>query len=232
MSAWFEAESGFEGAYELPREPEVLVVGYSMSADFPIHNRYVSRQHFQIRRQNDDYYIQDLNSTNGTYLNDEKLEPNKEQLLRDKDKVVLGLNTVVLSFFQPSKPRGTISQTTSKPMHETIKSGDSSAEPTQVSKADVLFVNSVSRDVWIRGERLNPTLSKKEFDILECLYKNTGKVVSRDEIGTAGWPEREDGSVASEEIDQYISRLRRKIEQDPSDPKIIVTRINYGYIIR
>ena len=83
----------------------------------------------------------------------------------------------------------------------------------------------------VRGEKLAPALSKKEFDVLELLYLGRGNAVSRDEIAKAGWPERSEADVTPEEIDQYISRLRRRIEEDPSQPKLIVTLRGHGYRI-
>ena len=86
-----------------------------------------------------------------------------------------------------------------------------------------------SRDVWVRGQKLTPPLSRKEFDILALLDRNQGNAVSRDSISESGWPERTEGDVTPEEIDQYISRLRRRIEQDPSKPSLIVTMRGFGY---
>ena len=83
----------------------------------------------------------------------------------------------------------------------------------------------------VRGEKLAPPLSKKEFDVLELLYLGRGNAVSRDEIAKAGWPERSEADVTPEEIDQYIRRLRRRIEEDPSQPKLIVTLRGHGYRI-
>ena len=70
----------------------------------------------------------------------------------------------------------------------------------------------------------------REFDILECLFQNRGQAVSRDDIAAAGWPERPD-DVPNSDIDQYIRRLRRKLEENPSKPEIILTRVGYGYTI-
>ena len=63
---------------------------------------------------------------------------------------------------------------------------------------------------------------------LELLYRNKGNAVRREEIATAGWPERQ-GDVTDEEIDQYILRLRRRIEENPSRPKLVVTLRGFGY---
>ncbi len=94
---------------------------------------------------------------------------------------------------------------------------------------DELVVDVASRDVWIRGQLHDPTLPRKEFDILEVLYRNKGRAISRGEIASAGWPERADGDVTDEEIDQYIRRLRTRIEIAPSAPRLIVTLRGYGY---
>lgn len=55
--------------------------------DYVINDKTVSRLHAQIQRLGDDHYILDLNSTNGTALNDVDLFPNKEMLLTDNDKI-------------------------------------------------------------------------------------------------------------------------------------------------
>ena len=90
-----------------------------------------------------------------------------------------------------------------------------------------LVVDAVAGEVQVRGTRL--TLPTKEFDILALLYGNKGNAVRRDEISAVGWPERPDGDVADEEIDQYISRLRRRIEENPAQRKLNVTIRGYGY---
>ena len=210
MAASFVEQKELGLRYDIPPEADVIVGGNSDAVEMPISHKNVSRRHFQVRQETDVHYISDLGSTNGTYLNGERLEPGKEHILRDEDIVTLGDDQVVLVFSGP--PRTLL------------------LDPPRAESKD-LVVDAKSRDVWVKGKKLSPTLSRKEFDILECLYRDRGKAVSRDEISAAGWPEREDGSVASEEIDQYIRRLRRRIEPDPAHPQIILTRINYGYLI-
>ena len=89
------------------------------------------------------------------------------------------------------------------------------------------MVDAGAREVRVRGTIV--TLPTKEFDILALLYASKGKAVKRDEIGAVGWPERSGGDVTDEEIDQYISRIRRRIEENPAQPTLIVTIRGYGY---
>lgn len=55
----------------------------------------VSRLHARITRQGEEYYIEDLNSTNGTYLNDVMLEYHQPMPLKPKDKVRFGVEEYV-----------------------------------------------------------------------------------------------------------------------------------------
>ena len=194
----------------------VSVFGKSPTVDVKVDSPYISRQHFQIRCQDDVFFITDLDSTNGTFLNGERLTSQQERRLRDQDLIGMAGDQVLFRFLDPVK---------------TITIDSSSLIPA-VPRADTeLIVDSGSRDVWVRGTKLTPGLSKKEFDVLELLYLKRGSAVSRDEIARAGWPERPEGDVTPEEIDQYIRRLRRRIEENPSTPKLIVTLRGHGYRI-
>lgn len=214
IQASFNVHKGIDGISMIPINASSVIAGNSDAVDIKLGNRFVSRRHFQIRFESDVFYISDLGSTNGTYLNGSKLDPNQEQILRDGDSVGLGVDEVLLIF---SGPAGTVRIDTSV-----------IARAIQSDNGD-LVVDSSSRDVWVRGGKLL-SLPRKEFDILECLSQNRGQAVSRDEIAAAGWPERPD-DVPNSDIDQYIRRLRRKIEENPSEPTIILTRVGYGYTI-
>ena len=194
----------------------ISVFGKSLTVDVNVDSPYISRRHFQIRCQDDVFFITDLDSTNGTFLNGERLTSQQERRLRDQDLIGMAGDQVLFRFLDPVK---------------TITIDSSSLNPAAPRANTELVVDSGSRDVTVRGEKLAPPLSKKEFDVLELLYLGRGNAVSRDEIAKAGWPERPEADVTPEEIDQYISRLRRRIEEDPSQPKLIVTLRGHGYRI-
>lgn len=58
-------------------------------------NPNISRRHAMITRSYNDYYIEDLNSTNGTYVNGVKLVPGKKQILQMNDIILLGNEQLV-----------------------------------------------------------------------------------------------------------------------------------------
>lgn len=70
-------------------------------------------------------------------------------------------------------------------------------------------------------------LSHKEFEILHYLYKNEGKTVDRDDLMSNVWGI--DYDITTRTIDNFILKLRQKIESDPNNPKIILTVHGIGY---
>ena len=76
---------------------------------------------------------------------------------------------------------------------------------------------------------MDPPLSPKEFTVLSLLHSKSGDVVGKDDIAQNGWSERDDGDVGDHEIEQCIRRIRRRIEENPRKPKLIVTRKGFGY---
>lgn len=81
--------------------------------------------------------------------------------------------------------------------------------------------------VWVRGRRVEG-LTNKEFSLLKFLYDNAGRVCPKEEIWRAVWPEYEEG-MEDYPIQKLVSRLRSKIEPNPSRPQHIVTAWGRGY---
>lgn len=70
-------------------------------------------------------------------------------------------------------------------------------------------------------------LTEREVSILRLLHDNRGKVVSRQELFDAGWGQ--DYLPSSRTLDQTVSQLRKKVETDPAEPRIITTVHAAGY---
>lgn len=70
-------------------------------------------------------------------------------------------------------------------------------------------------------------LTAREVRILQLMANNQGKVVTREEMFRIGWNERHIPN--SRTLDQTISQLRKRIEHDPKNPRIIQTVYGVGY---
>jgi len=71
------------------------------------------------------------------------------------------------------------------------------------------------------------TLSNGEFNLLAALLSTANRVVSRDQL--IEMSRRYDNEVYDRAIDVQILRLRRKIEANPAEPRIILTERGVGY---
>ena len=98
------------------------------------------------------------------------------------------------------------------------------------AQGDALVVGEVRLDperheVSIRGEMVN--LPLKEFELLELLLMNAGRVLTRDTLIDRVWGPHYVGDTKT--LDVHVKRLRAKIEDDPSVPRRITTIRGLGY---
>ena len=70
-------------------------------------------------------------------------------------------------------------------------------------------------------------MSHKEFEVLHYLYMKIGKTVNREDLMNDVWGI--EFEISTRTIDNFILKLRQKIEVDPNNPKIILTVHGTGY---
>lgn len=88
-----------------------------------------------------------------------------------------------------------------------------------------LTINTEDYYVLKEGERIELTV--KEFEILKLLVKNPKKVYTKEQIYSSVW---NDAYVGDENaVNVHISRLRNKIEDNPRNPKYVITVWGIGY---
>jgi DNA-binding response OmpR family regulator len=71
------------------------------------------------------------------------------------------------------------------------------------------------------------SMTPKEFEILKYLWQHHNEIVSRDDLLTNVWGY--DESVSTRTVDNFILKIRQKIEDDFAHPKIIITMHGTGY---
>jgi two-component system response regulator RegX3 len=79
--------------------------------------------------------------------------------------------------------------------------------------------------VSVDGRSVNMPL--KEFDLLELLLRNAGRVLTRGQLIDRVWGSDYVGDTKT--LDVHVKRLRAKIEPDPGNPKYLVTVRGLGY---
>jgi len=105
-----------------------------------------------------------------------------------------------------------------------IRRADSSARETPLLCGQLRF--SPNTRQLLNGE-VEIKLTGTEASLLEHLMRNYGQVVTYSDLAEAVWGEDYPDSIESLRV--YIRRLREKIEEDPSKPRIIITRSSIGY---
>lgn len=182
-------------------DKDLIVIGRSPECTFVIPDRQVSREHLELRRCSEGFMIKDLESKNGTYLNGVKVDKG-EVLVQDGDVIQVAV------------------------AQKLIFAGTESTVPLSMEDAGQMGLgrmrmDSKARRVWVGDREIDPPISPLQFHLLELLYSNIDRVISRDEIAEYVWPESEGVGVSEQAIDALVRRLReRLIEADP----------DYGYI--
>jgi DNA-binding response OmpR family regulator len=101
--------------------------------------------------------------------------------------------------------------------------GPISAAPSFVS-GDVA-VNFDSREVMVSGETIK--LTPTEYKLLYQLVRNAGRVLPFDTLLSKVWGDEYRGDM--DYLKTYISRLRKKLSDDPENPHYIITERGVGY---
>ena len=103
--------------------------------------------------------------------------------------------------------------------------GQPKPEDSKIIQNGDLKLDCESRRLYILDKEVN--LTAKEFDLLELLVTNPGKVYSRENLLDLVWGYKYPGDVRT--VDVHVRRLREKIEANPSEPKYVHTKWGVGY---
>ena len=115
-------------------------------------------------------------------------------------------------------------------MRAALRRANANATLDEILSRTTLDVGDVTLDpdrheVVVRGEEIH--LPLKEFELLEVLMSNAGRVVTRDALIDQVWGPDYVGDTKT--LDVHIKRLRARLEEDPSQPTRIATVRGVGY---
>ena len=187
----------------------VLAIGRDNSNDIIIDHPLASRRHARLEQDENGYVVRDLESTNGTYVNGERIEGVCP--LHNQDRIWVADTEIIFSDPEATQ-KGPLPVEVLKRLH--------------AAENEAIRLDSRAKDVYIHGEKLTPPLTVKEFQLLDLLYTHQGEVISKDAIAKNVW----DYEVYDyNAIDALVYRLRQRIEVDPGNPRFLVTVRGFGY---
>ena len=96
---------------------------------------------------------------------------------------------------------------------------------TDVVEAGGVRMDVERHETSVRGETVQ--LALKEFELLELLLRNSGRVLTRGQLIDRVWGPDYVGDTKT--LDVHVKRLRAKLEEDPANPVLLVTVRGLGY---
>lgn len=185
-----------------------VIVGRDDICDIVIPERQISRQHIRIYcNDKNTYFVEDLDSRNGTWVNGQKLEGTRE--LFDGDEIHIAL-AVRLQFI-----------------------GTNATAPIGIELPQTiggrLRIDRDARRVFIQEEELDPPLSLPQYRLLELLYLHGGRICTRDMVVDTVWPDVMGEGVSEQAIDALVRRLRDRLAEIDPEVQYIVTVRGHGF---
>ena len=94
-----------------------------------------------------------------------------------------------------------------------------------ILRTEHLELDEIRRLVAVQGDPI--TLTRKEFDLLADLMRQRGRVLSRERLLERVWSYEHPGATRT--VDVHVRQLRKKLGDNPDDPRIIKTQRGFGY---
>lgn len=186
-------------SFEFPND--AVTIGRSPENDIQISDRFVSRRHMKILKRGTKYFVEDLQSRNGTFVNGIPVNADKEMELTEGLPIVIGMSVICL--------------------------GEASSEQVRAFLDSIVPQRAVCREVPTSEEE-KPLTPEKRLELIKKASESFGQAGGTEEIigrvldsvfeifrgaekGTVFLSEKESGKVLKK-----VARLREGIEADES----------------
>lgn len=188
-------------------DQDEVTIGRDDICNIVLPERQISRQHIRIYKGESQYFLEDLKSRNGTWINNQKIEGTRE--LNDGDEIHIAL-AVKLQF---------------------IGSGATAPLPFELPEnlSGRLTIDRDARRVFVSDIELDPPLSLPQYRLLELLYIHNGRICTRDQVVEAVWPDVMGEGVSEQAIDALVRRLRDRLSEHDPDNQYIITVRGHGF---
>lgn len=188
-----------------------VLVGRDDSCNVVIQNRQVSRYHARFITLPHGVQLEDLGSKNGTHINGQEImEP---IMLQDGDVIQIAFAQQFI--YMSSDSTLPLELPPEKPI-------------VSIPDIRLLRLEKRSRRVWIGEDELLPPLSVSQYQLLELLYDNPGRVVTRAELIQTVWGKEDAVGISEQALDALIRRLRDRLAAINATHQLLITVRGHG----
>ena len=188
-----------------------VLVGRDDSCNVVIQNRQVSRYHARFITLPHGVQLEDLGSKNGTHINGQEImEP---IILQDGDVIQIAFAQQFI--YMSSDSTLPLELPPEKPI-------------VSIPDIRLLRLEKRSRRVWIGEDELLPPLSVSQYQLLELLYDNPGRVVTRAELIQTVWGKEDAVGISEQALDALIRRLRDRLAAINATHQLLITVRGHG----
>jgi pSer/pThr/pTyr-binding forkhead associated (FHA) protein len=204
----------------VPLSTRPVTLGRRSDNDIVVDASTVSRRHDLIMETPSGFALRDLNTTNGTFVNQEDIG-RKEHTLQHGDSIRLAGSEIAYVFRQEGR--------------RTVKM-QIEPEPTGVIRMDRFEAKPVEPEPDPEPApeldlEPDPAMSDKESALLALLESRQGNVVSRQDIAKSVWPELTGGAHADLVIEHSIERIRAHLGDDTGQPVRLISVGEFGFLL-
>jgi len=186
-----------------------VIIGRDNTCEIVIADRQVSRRHARLTITSNGVLLEDLGSKNGTHRNGERVD--EPVVLEDGDSVQVAL----------AQNFTFISSDATLPLE-----GDDIFLARE--ETGLLRIDKRSRRVWVGDQEVIPPLSVSQYKVLELLYDNQGRVVTRLQLVDTVWGEDEAINFSEQALDALVRRLRDRLASVDATHSFISTVRGHG----
>jgi hypothetical protein len=189
-------------------QSDSVILGRGEECDIVLAERQVSRHHIRIYKQDEAFFVEDLESKNGTWVNGAQLKGTCR--LSDGDEIHLAL-AIKIQF---------LGSGSTAPLPFEL--------PAQIAGGR-MRLDLDARRVFINDVEIDPPLSPPQYRLLEMLYTNPGKISTREQVISTVWPDVVGDGVSEQAIDALVRRLRDRLAEIDPDWQYIITVRGHGF---
>jgi hypothetical protein len=188
-----------------------IIIGRDDSCNVVIQNRQVSRYHARFVNLSNGVQLEDLGSKNGTHINGKEIiDP---IMLQDGDIIQIAFAQQFIY----------ISSDSTLPLDMPTDGVKQNVHPPTLLRLD-----KRSRRVWLGKDELLPPLSVSQYQLLELLYDNPGRVVTRAELVQAVWGKEDVVGISEQALDALVRRLRDRLAAIYPTHQFLITVRGHG----